>query len=132
MDVYGHVNNTEFLRLLEQARVQALPLRREPGVTGFLVVRNEIEYLRPLPYQDEPVSVVMWCTALRGADFDLGYEVVTDPGAAATVHAIAATTLVAYDFPTERPRRLTTDEREHLAAISGPPIEFRRRRPTTP
>jgi len=146
MDAYGHINNTDYLRLLEQARVEGLPLHRDPGVTGFLVVRNEIEYLRPLAYRSAPVTVTMWCTSVGGAGFDLGYSIATqgnDPDEAPqlpdqrqsadqqTVHAVAATTLVAYDFPTQRPRRLTADERAELDAIAGPAVSFRRRA-TTP
>ena len=127
MDAYGHVNNTDYLRLLEQARVEGLPLHRDPGVTGFLVVRNEIEYRRPLAYRSEPVTVSMWCSHVGGAGFDLGYSIATEE-----VHAVAATTMVAYDFPTQRPRRLNPDERTLLDSIAGPAVDFRRRRATTP
>jgi acyl-CoA thioester hydrolase len=129
MDSYGHVNNTEFLRLLEQARVEGLPLVRDPGVTGFLIVRHEIEYLRPLDYSSAGVVVRMWCTGVGGAGFDLGYEVespATDGGLHGP-YARAASTLVAYDFPHARPRRLTDGERTLLAAITGPPVAMRRR-----
>lgn len=131
MDSYGHVNNTEFLRLLEQARVDGLPLVRDPGVTGFLIVRHEIEYLRPLDYSSAGVVVRMWCTGTGGAGFDLGYEVEAPPDGAEDGHrhlyARAASTLVAYDFPHARPRRLTDGERALLATIAGPPVGMRRR-----
>ena len=133
MDSYGHVNNTEFLRLLEQARVEGLPLVRDPGVTGFLIVRHEIEYLRPLDYSSAGVVVRMWCTGVGGAGFDLGYEVEDPPFPDSTPdpvrgpYARAASTLVAYDFPQARPRRLTDDERALLAAMAGPPVPMRRR-----
>ncbi len=135
MDAYGHVNNTEFLRLLEQARVEGLPLVRDPGLTGFLIVRHEIEYLRPLDYSSAGVVVRMWCTGVGGAGFDLGYEVEAPAEAAAGGDggrdpgpcARAASTLVAYDFPQARPRRLTDGERTVLGAIAGPPVAMRRR-----
>lgn len=141
MDSYGHVNNTEFLRLLEQARVEGLPLVRDPGVTGFLIVRHEIEYLRPLDYSSAGVVVRMWCTGVGGAGFDLGYEVEAplpgtsddgdrgDGGAPERPgpYARAESTLVAYDFPHARPRRLTDGERTLLAALAGPPVAMRRR-----
>jgi acyl-CoA thioester hydrolase len=124
MDVYGHVNNTEFLRLLEQARVEGLPLVRDPATTGFLVVRHEIEYLRPVGYRRDGVHVRMWCTGTGGAGFDLGYEILDDGAVAAR----AGSTLAAVDFRTSRPRRLTDAERALLADIAGPPVAFRRRR----
>jgi len=66
-----------------------------------------------------------------------GYRIISSTGEASedrgtVVYAVAATTLVAYDFPTERPRRLTPDERAQLAVITGPPVDFRRRRAATP
>lgn len=131
MDAYGHVNNTEFLRLLEQARVEGIPLVRDPGVTGFLIVRHEIEYVRPLDYSGNAAVVHMWCTHVGGAGFDLGYHVLSpdEKGEADEVlHAVATSTLVAYDFPTARPRRLTPAERDTLAGIAGPAVTFRHRR----
>ena len=136
MDSYGHINNTEFFRLLEQARVEGLPLVREPGVTGFLIVRHEIEYLRPLAYSSAGVVVRMWCSGTGGADFDLAYQVEVPPSTnvAGNSHdgllkpyARAASTLAAYNFTQARPRRLTDGERSLLAAIAGPPIAMHRR-----
>ena len=124
MDAYGHVNNTEVYRLLEQARIDGLPVLREPGISGYLVVRHEIEYLRPVTYDRHGVTVRMWCTGLGGAGFDLGYEVMA--GVPGTEHARAATTMVAMDLATGVPRRLTGDERDLLDSISGPPVAFRR------
>jgi acyl-CoA thioester hydrolase len=121
MDAYGHVNNTDILRLLEQARIEGLPLVREPGTTGFLVVRHEIEYLRPLDYRPDGVTIRMWTVRIGGAGFDLGYDV--GPG---SPYARAASTLVAFDFRAGRPRRLWPEERRVLAAIDGPPVAFRR------
>src|ERR671926_55075 len=60
MDAYGHVNNVQFLRLLEDARVIAFAAAGtdEGGSvvdTGLLVARSEIEYLEPLVYRTAPV-----------------------------------------------------------------------------
>lgn len=103
MDAYGHVNNVELLRLLEEARIEAFwahpapadPLGegagpaagdREtwptavldagPGArTATLVARQEVEYLRPLGYRRTPVVVDMWIGHLGGASIDVCYEV---------------------------------------------------------
>ena len=82
MDAYGHVNNTQFLRLLEDARVAALPRWFPEGLAllerGILVVRHEIEYRAQLEYRPEPVAIDLWVTRIGGAGYDLGY-VVRDP-----------------------------------------------------
>ena len=110
MDAYGHVNNVQFLRLLEDARVigfqawfgQDRSLLKE----GVVVARHEIEYLAPLDFRHAPISVDMWATKISGSSFNLAYEVRDPAEVGTTLYARAETTLVAYDFATASPRRL--------------------------
>jgi acyl-CoA thioester hydrolase len=136
MDSFGHVNNVQFLRLLEEARVLLLSA---PGSTdgrsildsGVVVARAEIEYLSPLVYRPEPVAIDMWVTRLSGASFDIGYEVL-DPsgrdGREPDLYARAETTLVLYDLQTQRSRRMSEAERLALKEWEDDPVEWRRRR----
>lgn len=132
MDAYGHVNNVQFLRLLEDARVigfqewfgQDRSLLNE----GVLVARHEIEYLAPLEFRHAPIAVDMWATKISGASFDLAYEVRDPEHHGDVLYARAETTLVVYDFTTATPRRMSADERETLKAVSGEPVPFRWRR----
>jgi acyl-CoA thioester hydrolase len=154
MDAYGHVNNVQYLRLLEDARVLAFGVQGSHAggtlvATGLIVARTEIEYLEPLVFRAEPVQIDMWVTGVRGADFDLGYEVRDpdpdpDPGSGSgngagagagdepagdpKVYARAETTQVVYDLATARPRRLTPDERARLDSLRDEPVAWRRRR----
>jgi acyl-CoA thioester hydrolase len=86
MDAYGHINNVQFLRLLEDARVFTFGAQGAPGggsllATGLIVGRQEIEYLEPLVFRAQSVAIDLWVTAIGGADFDLGYEIRDpDPG----------------------------------------------------
>ncbi|WP_137122326.1 acyl-CoA thioesterase [Segeticoccus rhizosphaerae] len=128
-DAYGHVNNVQFLRLLEDARVigfeEWFGVERSMLNEGVLVARHEIEYLAPLDFRSAPVAVAMWATKLSGASFDLGYEV-RDPEEVGTgLYARAETTLVAYNFATASPRRLRPDERQILQRYAGDPVGFR-------
>ena len=113
MDAYGHVNNVQFLRLLEDARVigfeEWFGQDRSVLSEGILVARHEIEYLAPLLFRVPPIVVQMWATKIGGAGFDLAYEVrdgrsSTEGGEGDVVYARAETTLVLYDFATGRPR----------------------------
>ena len=135
MDAYGHVNNVQFLRLLEDARVVAFETWFGPDRSlldeGVVVARHEIEYLAPLDFRPAPISVDIWATRISGASFDLAYEVRDPPEVGMTMYARAETTLVAYDFATVRPRRLRQDERAVLAGVAGDPVPFRWRRGTT-
>ena len=79
MDAYGHVNNVQYLRLLEDARVIGFrswfPDRPTMLDEGIVVTRHVIEYRSPLTYRAAPVEVDMWVTRVHGAGFDLGYTV---------------------------------------------------------
>lgn len=129
MDAYGHVNNVQFLRLMEEARIHVLRGGPEgaPSMldSGVVVARAEVEYLVPLVYRAAPVDVRVWLTDLAAASFDLAYEFTSGPGG--PVHARGETTLVPYDLQRDRPRRLTADERERLARLAGPAQTWRRR-----
>lgn len=136
MDAYGHVNNVQFLRLIEDARVVAFAAAGsdEGGSvveTGLLVARSEIEYLEPLVYRPEPVAIDLWVTDLAGASFDMGYEVLDETGAdgeAPQIYARASTTLVLYDLARHRPRRMTPGERERLQLWRDGPVLWRHRK----
>jgi acyl-CoA thioester hydrolase len=132
MDAYGHVNNVQFLRLLEDARVLGFAdwFGQDRAILdeGVLVARHEIEYLAPLTFRTAPIAVDMWATRIGGAGFDLAYEVRDQESISDTLYARAETTLVLYDFATSSPRRLGTAEREVLARHEGEPVPFRWRR----
>lgn len=129
MDAYGHVNNVQYLRLLEDARVigfrEWFPGRPTMLDEGIVVSRHAIEYRAPLTYRPQPVEVDMWVTRVHGAGFDLGYTVRDPEDVGDAVYAVAETGLVLYDFASGRPRRLATEERDQLRTHAGEPVAFR-------
>ena len=129
MDAYGHVNNVQFLRLLEDARVTGFKewfgQDRSLLDEGVLVARHEIEYIAPLTFRHAPIAVEMWVTKMGGAGFDLGYDV-RDPEDVGIGHyARAETSLVLYDFAQSRPRRIRPEEKAILEGLRGAPVPFR-------
>ncbi|MGO4535505.1 acyl-CoA thioesterase [Leifsonia sp. 2MCAF36] len=110
LDAYGHVNNAEMLRLLEEARIEAFwatddsaqdaeagagavrgsgeavggstaVLDGRPGAdTLTLIARQEIEYLAPIPYLRQALDVQLWLGRLGGASLDVCYEVWSPEG----------------------------------------------------
>ncbi len=138
MDAYGHVNNVQFLRLLEDARVSVLPRWFPQGLEllerGIIVARHTIDYRAQLDYRPAPVAVDVWVTRIGGAGYDLGYVVrdLLPPDAVAppapTVYAVAETSLALFDFAANAPRRMTAEERTCLEAHLGDPAPLRRRR----
>ncbi|HSX96069.1 MAG TPA: thioesterase family protein [Streptomyces sp.] len=110
MDAYGHVNNVVFLRYLEEARIDFLFRPEKDFKQGSVVARHEIDYKRQLVHRHKPVDVELWVTEIRAASFTITYEV-KDPE---QVYVRASTVIVPFDFATQRPRRITAEEREFL------------------
>lgn len=110
MDAYGHVNNVVFLRYLEEARIDFLFRPEKDFKQGSVVARHEIDYKRQLVHRHRPVDVELWVTEIRAASFTITYEV-KDPE---QVYVRASTVIVPFDFATQRPRRITAEEREFL------------------
>lgn len=143
LDALGHVNNATMARLLEEARFRGFwgapggspaPGFEEAVVEGdrqgrrTVVARQEIEYLRQLPYRAAPVQVGLWFTRIGGASFDVAYELSAEEAEGRVVYAIASTVLVMVDADTGAPRRITLAERSAWEAYLGEPPRFRRSR----
>lgn len=146
LDAYGHVNNAEMLRLLEEARIEAFwsndeahpsavgastaVLDGRPGASTLtLIARQEVEYLAPIPYLRQPLDVQLWIGHIGGASLEVCYEVWSPAGAReATLFTRAATTIVLVDAVTERPRRINTEERAAWRPYLDAPVMFSKRR----
>jgi acyl-CoA thioester hydrolase len=145
LDAYGHVNNVEILRLLEEARVQALWMpddeAERPGTppsavldarlgssTLSIIARTEIEYLATIDYRRSPLDIQVWIGRLGGADIDVCYEVRSPIGAeTAELYARATTQVVLCDSQTMSPRRLSAEERAAWKPYVEDPLVFSRR-----
>ena len=121
MDAYGHVNNVQYLRLLEEARVAMLFV--EPKASDVMtldgqlvVVRHEIDYTAPLVYRPEPIAIQTWVTRIGGASFTVAYEVKDVDH----VYARARTVLAAIDKESGRARRLSPEERRWIETYYEP------------
>ena len=150
LDAYGHVNNAEMLRLLEEARIQAFwanddadgtdpaaspagastaVLDGRPGAaTLTLIARLEIEYLAPIPYLRAPLDIQLWIGKLGGASLDVCYEVHGPAGQEPDrLYARATTTIVLVDAVTERPRKINALERAAWSPYLESPLSFSRK-----
>jgi acyl-CoA thioester hydrolase len=75
-----------------------------------------VDYLTPLVADGDTVRVAMTVREMRHASFTLDYRVHSGPSESDPVAATAETRLVPYDTAGGRPRRLTENERDFLAA----------------
>ncbi len=146
LDAYGHVNNVEVLRLLEEARVQALWLADDESERGgmpstavvdaklgsetlSIIARTEIEYLLTIEYRRTPLDVQVWIGRLGGADVEVCYEVCSPLDVEPfELYARATTTVAMVDAATMKPRRLLPAEREAWKPYVEAPVQFSRRR----
>jgi acyl-CoA thioester hydrolase len=133
LDLLGHVNNVVYVDYLQEARVDMLRTHRparpvDELVDGLVVVRHEVQYLRPLAFRFRPVTIECWVTEVRAASFTMAYEVYdADPAepSGRRVYLRATTLLTPYVFAEERPRRLAAEEKAVLADLlePTPPVE---------
>ena len=123
LDLLGHVNNVVFADYLQEARVdlmRSLVEHRRHG-EGVVVVRHALAYQQPLGFRFRPVTVESWVVDVRAASFTLGYEVFhTDDDGNRQVYVRASSVLAPFVIDTGRPRRITAEEREALAAFADP------------
>ncbi|WP_028266254.1 acyl-CoA thioesterase [Arthrobacter sp. MA-N2] len=128
MDAYGHINNVQIVRMLEEARIAAFGPPRGAGLPGAeppvsifndvedgvmtLVVEHRVRYIRTLEYRNIPAVVEIWVGALKGASFDLHY-LIKDP--VTDQDCVKASTHLAFvDESTGRVRRLTPEQKQQL------------------
>ena len=114
MDAYRHINNSAYLAYLEQARVAMFFFRHEGFSDGTVISRHEIDYIRPIVYHPEPLRLELWIDKVGGARFTVRYEVFDGDVLAAR----ASTMCVTFDFATDRPRRITPEERAILVGFA--------------
>ncbi|SFB76447.1 acyl-CoA thioester hydrolase [Nocardioides terrae] len=125
LDMLGHVNNVTYVDYLQEARVDMLRVHARSRQTdnlaeGVVVASHQVHYVAPLTFDFTPVLVEVWATEVRAASFTLAYEVFREVAGQRTVYLRATSVLAPYVFATERPRRLTAEERASLEPYLEP------------
>jgi acyl-CoA thioester hydrolase len=123
IDAYRHVNNTVFLRYLEQARLEMIgEVGPQPGTPpawigpdaepgdSFVIAEIEAVYKRPLFFRPEPVYVHSVVTHLGNTSFRVSHELRDEQHSYLT----AESRLVCINTQTARPRPLRASERAYL------------------
>ncbi len=136
MDAYGHINNVQVIRILEEARIAAfgtpagtgLPGQvpqvdlfssLEPGVQA-LVVEHRVRYTATLDYRNIPARVDVWVSALKPASLTLSY-LIRDPETG-TVCVKAETVLAFLRVDSGHLVRLDADHRRLLGPHTAEPL----------
>lgn len=121
MDALGHVNNVRFLEYMQEARVDMFwtaPRAAGEQVMEYdlVVARNEIDYLVPLIWSHEPLTIEVWVSELKNASFEVSYALKQGE----VLHARAKSVLVAFDLESQRPRRIDDRARALLEKYCDP------------
>jgi acyl-CoA thioester hydrolase len=120
MDSLGHVNNVVYVDYLQEARVDMFRVHApasggEALAEGVVVVRHEVEFVRPLVFRYEPVRIETWVTKITAATVTIAYEILDQrPDGERVVYLRARSVLTPYVFSQERPRRIRPEERQVL------------------
>jgi len=120
LDAMGHLNNVEFLRYFETARIdymrQALP-GHAPGRRrgfGFIFAECHINYRSTVRF-DEEVAIRCWIGEVRRSAFQLCFEMRVGDRLAAEGYGW----LVGYDYTSERAAPLPAAVSETLEQAAG-------------
>ncbi|WP_334683684.1 acyl-CoA thioesterase [Arthrobacter sp. CAN_A214] len=136
MDAYGHINNVQVLRILEEARIAVFGAPTGTGAgtleapagqvslfSGIahgvqaLVVEHRVRYTASLEYRGAPVLVDVWISAIKPASLTMDYLVV-DP-VTNEICVKAQTVLAFLDTATGRLERTTPQQKGLLAGLLG-------------
>jgi acyl-CoA thioester hydrolase len=93
LDSYGHVNNVKYYDYIQEARISLVndTVGWEPEAV-WMVVRQDLEYLKPIDFRTEPYEVGTAVAAIGNRSFTLAAEI-RDP-ASETLLATARTIVV--------------------------------------
>lgn len=129
IDAYRHVNNTVYLRYLEQARIEMMSFLagqadelRGPDAQesdGFVIAELEIAFRRPILFRPDPVVVCTWVTHLGRTSWSVRQSI-RDAGPDPVEYASGTSRLVAIDRVSTRPRPLRDYERAFLVRHRDP------------
>ncbi len=116
LDLLGHLNQSVYHELLEEARGELYERLSDGPMTAFVLARIELDYHREVRREDGPVEVVARVAAVGRSSVTLEHELRRGDGElAATGKAV----LVAFDSEARRSRELTDGERRWLEAARG-------------
>ena len=122
IDMLGHVNNVVFHDYLQEARVHVIrEMTASANVTfTHVIVRQEIDHLRPLFLKAEPITVEIWIPKIGGASYQFKYRIIDDDG---TVAARAQSHMAYFNPQTQSATRIPADIRAMLTAAIEPDEE---------
>ena len=117
MDAMGHVNNTQYFRYMETARIDwmsSIGVNPDPGAQGPVIVNAFCNFYQQLSYPDE-VLLRMFVSNPARTTFETWatMERVNQPG---VICAAGGGTVIWVDFPRQKATELPEDVRAMVSA----------------
>jgi len=118
LDAQAHVNNAVVVDYLQEARIDVLLNSPNAALLGggIIIVSHAVEYLAPISYDSEPLSIQLRLGDVGAARLSYDYEVSQRGRPAARARSQACV----FDFEAGTPRRFTPDERAWFAHVAEP------------
>ena len=116
LDPYDHVSNATFLDYVMEARVRVYRSLGiyDRGVVGQVVVRQEINYLRPIRFSIEPLQTRTWFSHIGTSSFTMETQLIDEGQLAADAKSV----MVCFDTDSRTSRPIPPELRllieEHL------------------
>ncbi len=116
LDVLGHVNNSVYLTYFESARVHyfkhLLGTDWDWTKDSVVLVKNEVEYIRPVLLHDAP-EIEVYTKHIGTKSYTFGYNV----RVRGNLHSTGSSTLVAYDVHTQKTTEIKPEMIEALRKL---------------
>lgn len=116
VDSYGHVNNCQVLRILEEARMRWLMSTSAFEGESAVVAAHDIGYLRPLQYSPDPVNVEVWTSNIGRSSFEFNFRIL-DSSQQVSVKAVSR--MVMFDLGKQESYRISPHLRQRLHDFCG-------------
>ncbi len=121
MDALGHVNNTEYFRYFEDARIVYFERLGYKNVTiaekiGPILARIECNFKRPLVYPDT-ITVGAWVSKIGNTSLQLDYEIYSHQQQA--VVATGSSVVVMLDYSKGEKISITEEHKAKIKALQG-------------
>ena len=101
LDMAGHVHNSEYLNYFEIGRIDFFSTVIDPNWDwknkGILVARNEVDYLKPIYFEDE-ITIETFFEDMGKKSLTLGYKLTKVQNGEIQVCAEGRSILVCFDF----------------------------------
>ena len=116
LDVLGHVNNSVYLTYFESARVyyfkHLLGTDWDWTKDSVVLVKNEVEYIRPILLHDVP-EIEVYTKHIGTKSYTFGYNIRVN----GELYSKGASTLVAYDVNTQKTTEIKPEMVEVLRKL---------------